>query len=174
MAQTVTGTATFSRFSLLNLQVRALLSESGRASESSLDRVSRGLAPPHYIHEVAVRGVYPDGDLGAELRMVIDWRQHQLTLEAGGEVLQVPQHWQGNVAPSLIEAARAFDEAVTKARLSIEWVVTYETHFDRDSVNRELGFRSASRRKWRRPPDSLTLGLGPLGEGSLVASFAID
>lgn len=174
MARTVTGTATFSRFSLLEMQVRALLRETAGASEAVLQKVSRGLDSPHYIETVAVHGLWADGTLGAELRMEIDWRVHALAVKAGGSQVQVPNSWTSSVAPSLNEAVRTFNQAVSFAGLSIEWVVTYGMQFDADEVNRMLGFVRAKDRTWRRQADSIDLGFGPLHEASLVVRLAID
>jgi hypothetical protein len=60
------------------------------------------------------------------------------------------------------------------AHLAVEWTVTYATKFNRDKVNRELGFRHATPRVWQREPDRLNLGFGILTEAELVISLAID
>jgi hypothetical protein len=174
MAITVSGTATYARFALLEMQIRTLLRETAGASESTLKRVSKGLADPHYIEKVGVYGLFRNGTIGAELRLEIDWRQHALAVKAGGEQVQIPSTWTSAIAPSLGEAVRTFNEAVRLASLSTEWVVTYAAHFNRVDVNGILGFSPAASRKWARTPDRATFGFGPLTEASLVIGLAID
>jgi hypothetical protein len=174
MARTVTGTATYARFALLETQVRALLREAAGASDWALERVSKGLSDPHYIEKVGVYGLFWDGTLGAELRLEIDWRQHALAVTAGSAQVQIPDTWSSAVAPSLQEAVRTFNEAVSVASLATEWVVTYAPHFNRAEVNRILGFCPAPNRQWARTPDRAAFGFGPLTEASLVIGLAID
>jgi hypothetical protein len=174
MATTVTGTATYARFALLEMQVRALLRETAGASDSALRKVSKGLSAPHYIEKVGVYGLFRNGTLGAELRLEIDWRQHALAVKAGGAQVQIPSTWTSAVAPSLQEAVRTFNEAVRLASLSTEWVVTYARHFNRIEVNKVLGFSPAPNRQWARTPDRAAFGFGPLAEASLVIGLAID
>lgn len=173
MTQTATSTATFARFALLEMQVRTLLRETAGASEAAINKVSKGLADPHYIEAVAVHGVFNDGTKGAELRVQIDWRSHAIHVKAGGGVVHVPSTWVGGVAPSMTEAVRTFNQAVTVASLKPEWVVYYASHFNRDSVNSLLGFVPATHRKWARTPDEAAFGFGPLSEASLVVGLAI-
>jgi hypothetical protein len=140
----------------------------------ALEKVSKGLSEPHYIEKVGVHGLFVNGRLGAELRLEIDWRQHALSVKAGGTQIQVPGSWANAVAPSLHEAVRTFNQAVDLASLTTEWVVTYAPHFNREHVNGLLGFRPAPRRQWAREPDSAMFGFGPLSEASLVIGLAID
>lgn len=173
MARSVAAVATYSRYSLLELQVRALLREAAGADTGSLAQVSQGLAPPHYIEAVTVRALYPHGTIGAQLHLTIDWREHALAIKAGGSDLQVPPTWAGSVAPSLIEAVHTFNEAVARAHLRPEWLVTYGKSWNTDQINNVLGFVRASSRKWEREPERLQLGFGLLSEASLVVSLAI-
>jgi hypothetical protein len=173
MTVTLTRTATYSRFALLIMQVRALLRETAGASDDTLARVSKGLQPPHYIEKITVMGLYRNGKIGAELQLSIDWRKHSLMVKSGG-LVKTPPHWVDSVAPSLIEAIITFNDAVASANLAVEWTVTYASQFNRDKVNRELGFRHASPRVWQRKPDRLDLGFGILTEAELVVSLAID
>lgn len=174
MARSVTAVRTYARFSLLETQVRALLREAAGAGNADLEKVSEGLAPPnHYIESVTVRGLYPRGTIGAELHMTIDWRAHKLAIKAGGSYMQVPATWANDVAPSLIEAVRTFNDAIGHAHLRPEWVVKYGAVWNVDDVNRKLGFVRASARRWEREPERLQLGFGALTEASLVVSLAI-
>lgn len=173
MARSVAAVQTYSRFSLLELQVRALLREAAGADDGALAQVSQGLAPPHYIEAVTVQALYPHGTIGAQLHLSIDWREHALAIKAGGSGLRVPPAWAGSVAPSLIEAVHTFNEAVTRARLRPEWLVTYGATWNTDQINGLLGFVRASARRWEREPERLQLGFGVLTEASLVVSLAI-
>jgi hypothetical protein len=140
MAQTVTATATFARFALLETQVRVLLRMTAGASDGALEKLSKGLSSPHYIEKVGVYGQFTDGTLGAALWLEIDWRQYALRVEASGAQEKIPSTSIEAVAPSLGEVVRTFNEAVRLASLTTEWVVTYAPHFDRDEVNRILDF----------------------------------
>lgn len=108
------------------------------------------------------------------MRLSIDWRQYRLELKSGGTEVQAPPSWVSGVAPSISEDARTFLIACSGANLQREWSVVYGSQFDRDEVNRYLGFAPCPHRKWeRRPGSSGQLGLGPLGEASLVVSLAV-
>jgi hypothetical protein len=173
VARVVAATATYSRYSLLEMQVRSLLREAAGADSAALAKVSRGLASPHYIESISVRGLYRQGTIGAQLHLTIDWREHAIALRAGGSSVQVPSTWSGSVAPTLIEAVRTFNDAVEQANLHPEWVVSYGRQWDVDHVNRQLGFVRASSRRWEREPERLELGFSILTEASLVVSLAI-
>ncbi|MFC9688280.1 hypothetical protein ACFTSF_07035 [Kribbella sp. NPDC056951] len=150
------------------------MAETAGASRDHLERVGRGLQPPHYIHKVSVIGLDARGAINAQLDLSIDWRQHSLMVKAGGANVALPATWTNSVGPSLVESINTFNEAVQKARLTVEWTVTYGPGYDRDAVNRYLGFRHATPRVWRREPERLRLGFGILSEAELVVSLAID
>jgi hypothetical protein len=97
-----------------------------------------------------------------------------LAVKAGGSDVHLPPAWTNSVPPSLIEAIATFNDAVAAAGLSVEWTVTYGKNFDRDAVNKELGFRHAKPRVWQREPERLALGFGLLTEAELVINLAID
>ena len=173
MAGAVTAVRTYSRFGLLELQVRALLRGAAGAAQNSLTLVSKGLKAPHYIETVIVQGLYARGTIGAELRLNIDWREHAVSVRAGGSELQMPTNWGNGIAPSLDEAVHTFNEAVAFAGLRPEWSVCYGSQWNVDQINQLLGFRRAELRRWEREPDRLQLGFGPLSEASLVVSLAV-
>jgi hypothetical protein len=173
MALTMTRTETFARFDLLELQIRIMLREASDIDAQDLDRISLGLKDPHYIEMIVVQGLFPHGTIGAELRLAIDWRMHKLEMRSGGEMVQVPPSWTNGVAPSIEEGVRTFLSACRQAGLQREWSVFYSAGFDFQSVNRYLGFTPSTHRVWERDPQSANLGLGPLGEGSLVVRLAV-
>ena len=162
MAVTYTGAQTFTRFSLLELQVRTMLREAAEISPSALDK-SQGLRDPHYIEIIAVQVLYPSGTIGAEMRLYIDWRQYAIELQSGGSEVQVPASWEGGIAPSIQEGVRTLLLACDGAHLGREWCVVYQSHFDADAVNRILGFTRRPHYRWERDPESSgDLPLGPL------------
>lgn len=162
------------RFALMEAQVRFLLKETVSASDQALAQVSKGLSDTHYIAGVAAYGLFLDGTLGAGLRLEIDWRQHGLSVKAGGAQIQIPSTWTNAIAPSLWESVRTFDEAVRDTSLSTDWAVTYNPRFNRAEVDRFLGLPLAPNRQWARDPESAHFGFGPLTEASLVIELAID
>lgn len=172
MTNTYSGTGTYARFGILELQVRSMLRETSEVSEVALKKVSIGLRE-QYIEQVVVRGLYARGTVGAEMRLTIDWRAYEINLKSGGAMIQVPTSWSNGIAPSLTEGVRTFLLACSEAELGREWSVVYGRHVDRDRVNRKLGFSPASPRQWERPPEALMLGFGPLGEASLVVKLAV-
>jgi len=174
MARTVAAVGTYSRYSLLKLQVRTLLRETVDISPEHLAKVDAGLNDPFYIQTIFVRGLFSNNEIGCELKLSIDWRQHKLAIVAGGSEIQAPSSWSGGVAPSVQEGSKTFLEACKIAGLKREWVVSYDPRFDREAVNRLLGFRGAAIRTWAREPDRMELGLGPLSEGKLSIAIAID
>jgi hypothetical protein len=172
---TITGTSTFARFSLLKLQVLNLLSEAAYVTENYREKVAVGLEK-HYIEEVSVLGLYSNGDIGAVLCIKIDWREHELLIKAGGENVQIPPNWEKNVAPSLSEAIKIFNEACNIASLSREWTVNYGnvSETQRTAINEELTLTPSLARKWRNPPNQADLVFGPLSEASGTLSIGID
>jgi hypothetical protein len=173
MALTMTRTETFTRFALLEMQIRTMLRDASDIDSQSLDRISLGLKDPHYIEMIVVQGLFPHGTIGAELRLAIDWRMHKLEMRSGGEMVQVPSSWTNGVAPSIEEGVRTFMSACQQAGLQREWSVFYGQGFDFQTVNQYLGFTPGLRRVWESDPQSVNLGLGPLGEGSLVVRLAV-
>lgn len=173
MARSYTGTATFARFDLLQLQVIYLLREAGGASSDSIEKIKIGLAEPHYIDTVKVLGIFDDGDLGAEIRLEIDWREHNVAIKAGGSHLQAPNTWTDGVAVSISEVTTTFLNACERVRLQTDWVVCYGRQYDRDKVNQLLGFTPADARRWKRDPDQLKFGFGQLTEASVTILLAI-
>jgi hypothetical protein len=173
MARTITGAKTFARFTLLELQIRSMLREAAEITPEALDKISLGLRDPHYIEHIIVQGLYARGTIGAQLELSIDWRQYRMELTSGGSEVQAPSSWINGVAPSISEGVRTFLLACSSANLNREWSVVYAGHFDADEVNRKLGFRPCPHRKWEREPESVSLGVGPLREASLVVSLAV-
>lgn len=170
-----TYSCTYSRYSLLILQVETILLEAGEVSNNTLSKIKKGLAEPHYITEVAVRAFFSrTGKLGVEMRITIDWRRHELIIQTSGANIEVPSNWIANKSPSLSAAIRTFNNACEYANLEKECVVVYDSKFDRDEVNRYLGFCPAEHREWNRTPDRLSIGLGNLEEANVVISMAID
>ena len=173
MARSYTGTVTFARFDLLQLQVIYLLREAGGTSSDSIKKIKTGLVEPHYIDTVRVLGVFDNGHLGAELRFEIDWREHDAAIKTGGSHLQAPNTWTDGVAVSVSEATATFLDACERARLQTEWMVCYGQQYDRDKVNQLLGVTPVDVRKWGRCPDQLKFGFGQLTEASMTISLAI-
>lgn len=170
MARTVTGTATYARFVLLQMQVRALLREVDGVSDLALEKISRGLSDPHYIEKIFVYGLFSDGTLGAEFRLEIDWRWHTLTATAV-EAQVGDLDALGDVAsPSLQNLVRTFNEAVRLASLTTEWTVKYSAQFDANEVNSILGFSSARSRRWAGAIEMPALDLESLPEFSLAVA----
>jgi len=170
---TFTGTRTWARFDLLALQIKSLLSNAAGASNSSVESVYKGLLPPHYINQVAVRGYFPHNEkLGAELRIYIDWREHTLQIAAGGECIQAPNNWVEGIAPDMKHATDVFVDLCKSARLSTEWVVVYSNEFDANKVDKILGFTTAKKRQWQSTPEVMNLNMGVLKEARLVISVA--
>lgn len=174
MTRAITGVQTFARFEILELQVRSMLREAADVAPDILDRISLGLKDPHYVEVIIVRGLYRHGNIGAEMRLSIDWRQHRLELSSAGSEVQAPTSWLEGIAPSISEGVRTFLIACEAAELSREWIVMYGQQFSADDVNRYLGFERAEPRKWERTPESSgDFALGPLREASLVVRLAI-
>lgn len=170
---TRTSSTTYTRYSLIKLQVIDLLVNAANASKESLMKVEKGLYK-QYISEVSVMGLYTNGDIGAEIRLNIDWREHKILILAGGDNLQIPSNWENGVAPTETMAIQTFLEACEMASLKREWVVAYDKQFNVDEVNEELGFVRAPAREWRHAPEQLPLNMGPLSEVKCTISLAID
>jgi hypothetical protein len=173
MARTATAAKVFARFGLLEMQIRTMLREATEIDADNLGRISKGLKEPHYIETIAVRGLFPRGTIGAELRLSVDWRTYKLEMASGGSRLQIPSSWTNGVAPSIDEGVRTFLSACSMAGLNREWVVIYGAGFNGQDVNRILGFSPAPSRAWDSTPETAPFRLGPLREASLVVSLAV-
>lgn len=174
MANAVSRTSTYSRFSLLELQVRTMVRETTDVSKKSLDNLSRALASPHYVEVVIVTAFNRNNKIGARMTMTIDWRQHELTIASGGDALRVPSSWVDGVSPSLDEIIRTFNQAKQEGGLAAEWSVVYSKIFDRAAVQKKLGFVSAPAREWAGTPVSFSSKLGPLDEVQVMIEIASD
>lgn len=171
---TYTGAYTYSRYSLLELQVKYLLDEAGEASASAMAKLSYGLSQ-QYFKVVGVQGLYENGDKGAEIRVIIDWRQHNLLIGTGGEKVRAPKNWgEKGISPTIKEVIKTFNAACNEAGLEKRWYVIYDSIFNGDELDKELGFKTAKTHKWRYAPESAVFDFGPLEEMKIEVNFAID
>lgn len=168
----VSGSYSFSRENLIALQVSNILYNAGGIMPESMKKVSLGLKK-YYIEVVGVNGLYSDGSLGAELVLKIDWKTHQFYLGSRGKEIAIPKNWVDGHSPQVGECINTFNEACQHANLSKEWFVMYQSIFDRDTINRELGFVSLPIRNWKYSPEEASFGLAPLDEVALTIKLGI-
>jgi len=114
---TYTETVSFARFSLLKMQILNALANAAYATEDDRKKVAAGL-DKHYIEQVTIMGLYQNGNIGAELRIAIDWRLHKISVQAGGAHIQVPGNWVNGIAPSLDDAIALFNNVCNGANFS--------------------------------------------------------
>lgn len=146
--------------------------EAAAASDSDIEWIERLLDDPHYINQITLNGTYPDGRLGAQLSVGIDWREYSLSLETGGADVQVPDSWVKSASPTAVSSARIFRKAIDKFSLSVGTTVRLEPEFNNPESMKKLGLVSAQDRKWATKPSELSQSLGgPLGEVSIHLRF---
>ena len=172
MANTNASAGSYARYSLLVLQIKNILYNAGGIMPETMERIDIGLKK-NYIIVAGIHGLYNDGEIGAELQITIDWRQHKLSVETQGERINAPKNWVDGYAPQINEAINTFNSACKDYSLKKEWYVRYEPHLDVDTINSELGFYRLPKRRWKYKPAELEIGISPLDEIKLSVKIGI-
>lgn len=148
--------------------------EAAGAIDSDVAWIERLLDDPHYINRITLNGTYPDGRLGAQLSVEVDWREYSLALETGGSDVQVPSSWTNSASPTAVSSARMFRKAVDKFGLTVSTTVRLEAEFNNPSSMEELGLVTAESRKWATSPREMNASLGgPLEEVSIQLRLGV-
>lgn len=147
-AYTTSGTFTFARIELLKMQVRRALRRAAPSiSEESLQRIESGI-DLFFIARVSVYGYNAQRLATAELRLEIDWKEHNAQMSQGRISVTIDDRWRDHTSIDVDEAVRLFVKYVEANGLSTDWFVYYGPDVNTDNANRRLGFRTAAAPQW--------------------------
>lgn len=169
MASTRTYTRTIAvpRLFLIKIQIGAALRRGAGISDSQLETIKRALTN-RWIDTVMMHGFDSTGRCRAEIVLSIDWNTHEIKLSTGHDMVNVSDAWADSVAPEVSEVVGEFSEFCHERQLRREWRVVYSRKFDSAYLDRELGFKTASKVEWASTPVSLPLKIRELSELSVV------
>src|SRR5436309_16083043 len=105
MATTFTSTVTktFTRVDLLMTQIRVALLRAARISQSSLDRIERGVRKA-WISNINIYAFDDSSLCRAQLLMGIDWSIHDAKIAVGKTTVVIDERWSNDTAIEVQEA----------------------------------------------------------------------
>ena len=162
---------TNARYSLLMHQIQVFLNDAGELSNSYIQKIRKGLEPPHYIKTISVRGIDNQGIMFTELRFEIDWNTYKMMIKDGKQTIS--PNWEDDISPNLRISVYEFNRHCDKLSLNKECVVVYDSWVNSKDADRILGFCDAPHRSWGGKPISSPAGLGPLEEARLVFTVCV-
>lgn len=156
--QTRTRTLTFSRTDILTRQLDFVVRAT--TGSRSFGEVMRKGAEHRWIARVTINGVTSEGKIAQQIRLTIDWDEHEILLESTDDAVvyidaSVPEgEW---IAHAIAYIVEYFNEFKRDASLAAEWRVTLTdiAQADRERVHRELGLSTAESREWVGTPTAV-------------------
>jgi hypothetical protein len=146
VTRTQTATKTFTRVSLIKMQVDRVMTRAG-LSAGSAEKILHGIEK-RWIAHVFLYGLDGAGLCHCELFMRIDWQRNQIHIAAGRDQVTIDSRWRDDVAVEVEKAMMLFEEYVAEKQLKVVVHTRYGVGVDRQLANRELGFVNATDVKW--------------------------
>jgi len=160
--RTTTTTKTFTRIDLLKLQVVIALRRA-RVDASMVGKIRTGVEKG-WIEKIVVYGVDSGGQAWCQLTMKIDWAQHQLHLTAGRLTVSIDDRWTNDTAIELDETLDLFEQYSRAKGLSSRAYVWYPSRLDRSSIQKALGFVTATPMVWAGQAQGAAMKIPELDE----------
>ena len=145
-SRTATTTKTFTRIDLLKLQVVIALRRA-RIDSGTVNKIRNGVEKG-WIEKIVVYGIDANDLAWCQLTMTIDWSQHKLHLTAGRISVSIDDRWKNDTAIEVDETLGLFEQYTQAKGLTSKVFVWYPNHVERESVQRALGFVTASPMNW--------------------------
>lgn len=146
VTKTRTQTKTFTRISLMKLQVDRILTRS-RVGQSTIEKILDGI-DRKWIAEVSLYGLDDDGKCWSEMYVKIDWDRNRIHVSAGRDSVAIDDRWRDDVAIEVEKVMELFEEYAEAQDLRIKCHTRYASGVDRDKANEVLGMKSVSKVKW--------------------------
>ena len=146
ITRTRTATKTFTRLTLIKLQLDRILSRCN-VDNDTIMKILGGI-DEKWIEDLHVYGLDPAARCWAELHVKIDWDRNELHVTAGREQLTIDTRWRDDIAIEVEKTLALFEEYCQDKSLHFDAHVRYRLGVNRDMVNRRLGFVAAEPVQW--------------------------
>ena len=146
ITRTRTATKTFTRVTLIKLQVDRILSRCDVDGDTIM-KILMGIEEK-WIQDIHVYALDGATKCWAELHVKIDWDRNQLHVTAGREQVTIDTRWRDDIAIEVEKTLALFEEYCQDKSLRFEVHTRYRRGVDRDSVNTRLGFVTAIPVQW--------------------------
>lgn len=146
VVRTRTATKTFTRVSLMKMQIDRVLTRS-RVSSDYIRRILRGV-DNRWIAEISVYAIDGAEACWCELFMRIDWSRNEIHVADGRDAVTIDSRWTDDIAVEVEKALGLFEDYANDHDLRILVHTRYRSEVDREAANRTLGFVNAEPVRW--------------------------
>lgn len=146
VVRTRTATKTFTRVSLMKMQIDRVLTRT-RVSSDYIRRILMGV-DHKWIAEISVYAIDGADACWCELFMQIDWSRNEIHVAAGRDEVTIDSRWTDDIAVEVEKALGLFEEYADEHDLRILVHTRYRSGVDREQANRKLGFVNADPVRW--------------------------
>jgi hypothetical protein len=142
-------TTTVPRRWLLTVQVRNLLSRTTDISQSTLEKIDKGLRN-QWIETIVVYGLDDKNRCHIGLELTINWMTCGMHVYVSGDKVIIDRtvYTADDLAPEVMNAIEVFNQAVMAEDLRTKWRVIYAENLDGERINQELGFVRPAPLSW--------------------------
>ncbi len=145
---TRTVSATYTRMSLLILQVRITLKRTTSASEETLKEVFETGLNEKLLGKIHVYAVDRNEFCHAQLTLEIDWDRHKFHIVEGREFIEIDERCENRTAIEIDEVIKLFNDICQSRDLRTFWHVEYAPGVDKEYARERLGLGPAKPPKW--------------------------
>jgi hypothetical protein len=150
MASTRSITKAYARIDLLKLQFSVALKRTTDLSDAAVERLLKGIEN-QWINRIEIYGVDSADKAWCQLRIIIDWRRHQIHIAAGRTVVSPYKGWPDDLAFELSDTIEVFMEYVRQYGLETTWITGHPRLGERRAaIFAELGLVDRDAPAWAR------------------------
>ena len=161
---TRTASATYTRMSLLILQVKITLRRTTKISEERLRRTFETGLKEKLIGKIHIYALDKNERCRAQLTLEIDWKRHELHIREGREYITIDNRWENNTAIELDEIIRLFNEYTQAKRLNTIWRLNYAPNVDTEYARKKLDLVDGKLLEWYGRKESYVTKIQELDE----------
>jgi hypothetical protein len=165
--RTFSATKTFPRIALLKLQVSIALKRTTTLSQSSLDKILKGV-DNQWIDRINVFGMDASNKAWCQLTIRIDWARHRIHIAAGRTTVSIGKGWLDDTALELGDSIKLFQDYVAENGLRTYWTInTVSLGNRRDAAFSAMGLKNADPIQWAGPKANVHFNVPELDEMSV-------
>jgi hypothetical protein len=124
VAKTYTSTQTYTRILFLQKQIREVLRATTQISNDTLEKILNAVERK-WIQQIDVYAFNDNNLCQAQLKMEIDWSEHDRQMSIGKLTIAVDNRWKNDLLPETDGTIWAFNTYVEHFSLRTEWRITY-------------------------------------------------